>query len=118
LVVASIDDVPVATQFAVADDDCWYFYQSGMNPDASHVRPGLSIFCHAIRDAIQSGRKRVDMMRGDESYKLRWRAELQPAQEVRVCSPRNIAQVRNQVYNAGVTFKNLVKSIGVGQQPQ
>ncbi len=118
LVVASIDDVPVATQFAVADDDCWYFYQSGMNPDASHVRPGLSIFCHAIRDAIQSGRKRVDMMRGDESYKLRWRAELQPAQEVRVCSPRNIAQVRNQVYNAGMTFKNLVKSIGVGPQPQ
>lgn len=116
LIVASIDDVPVATQFALVDNDCWYFYQSGMNPDASHVRPGLSVFCHAIRETIQSNRKRFDMLRGDEPYKLRWRAELQPAQEVRVCSPRNVAQVRNQVYNAGVTFKNLVKSIGVGHQ--
>ena len=118
LIVASIDGVPVATQFALVDDECWYFYQSGMNPDASQLRPGLSVFCHAIRETIEAGRKRFDMMRGDEPYKLRWRAELQPAQEVRVCSPRNMAQVRNQVYNAGVTFKNLVKSIGVGQHTQ
>lgn len=115
LTLASIDGVPVAAQFALVDDDCWYFYQSGMSPDASQLRPGLSVFCHAIRETIQAGRKRFDMMRGDEPYKQRWRAELQPAQEIRVCSPRNIAQVRNQVYNAGVTFKNLVKSIGVGQ---
>jgi CelD/BcsL family acetyltransferase involved in cellulose biosynthesis len=115
-VIASTNDTPVAAQFAVADEENWYFYQSGMEPDASHIRPGLSVFCHAIRETIESGRKRFDMMRDDEPYKLRWRAELQPAQEIRVCSPNMTSQMRNQVYNAGVTFKNLVKSsFGLGQ---
>ncbi|MCA9140877.1 MAG: GNAT family N-acetyltransferase [Planctomycetales bacterium] len=114
--VASVDGVPVATQFAISDAESWYFYQSGMEPDAADLRPGLSMFCYAIRDSIQSGRKRFDMMRGDEPYKLRWRAELLPAQEVRVCSPRTAAQVRRQIYRAGVTFKGLLKTgLGMGQ---
>ncbi len=117
LVVATMDNAPVAAQFALVDDDSWYFYQSGMEPDASDTRPGLSVFCHAIRKTIESGRKRFDMMRGDEPYKLRWRAELQPAQEVRVCSPKTTARLRKQVYGAGVTFKNLIKSgMGIGHQ--
>ena len=116
-VVASVDGVPVAAQFAIADDNGWYFYQSGMEPDATDLRPGRSVLCYAIRETIRSGRKQFDMMRGDEPYKLRWRAELLPAQEVRVCSPRFAAQMRHQVYKAGVTFRNLVKSsFGIGQQ--
>ena len=114
--VASSDGVPVSAQFAIADDEGWYFYQSGMEPNASDLRPGLSTFCNAIRSSIQSGRKRFDMMRGDEPYKLRWRAELVKAQEVRVCSPKTSAQVRRQVYQAGLGFKNLLKSgLGIGQ---
>lgn len=119
LIVASADGVPIATQFSLVDDSCWYFYQSGMAPEMSHLRPGLSVFCHTIRETIQSGRSRFDMLRGDEPYKLRWRAELQPAQEVRVCSPRTVSKVRNQAYSAGVTFKNMVKSgLGLGQLHQ
>jgi CelD/BcsL family acetyltransferase involved in cellulose biosynthesis len=114
--IGTADGVPVVAQFAIADDQCWYFYQSGMEPDSSDLRPGLSTFSYVIREAIQTGRQRFDMMRGDEPYKLRWRAELRPAQEVRVCSPRAIAQVRNQVLVVGQSLKNLVKStIGVGQ---
>ena len=110
LVIASHEGTPVAAQFALIDDDCWYFYQSGMEPQASHLRPGLSLFTHAIRNTIDSGRSRFDMLRGDEPYKLRWRAELKPAQELRVCSPNVSAQLRKQAYNVGVSFKNLVKS--------
>ncbi|WP_182871010.1 GNAT family N-acetyltransferase [Rhodopirellula sp. JC639] len=116
LIVATNDGVPVAAHFAITDKDHWYFYQSGMDPDAEALRPGLSMFCHAIRESIVTGRTTFDMMRGDEPYKLRWRAELMPAQEIRVCSPRPAAQLRNQVVRAGVTFKNLVKSgLGIGQ---
>lgn len=116
-VVASVHQVPVAAQFAIADDDGWYFYQSGMDPQAAELRPGLSVFCYAIRESILSGKTRFDMLRGDEPYKLRWRAKLVPSQEVRVCSPRLSAQVRKHVYNAGLTFKNLVKSnFSIGQQ--
>ncbi|QDV42749.1 hypothetical protein Enr13x_25990 [Stieleria neptunia] len=116
LIIASHDGVPVAAHFAIADDDRWYFYQSGMDPDAETLRPGLSLFCQAIRSSIETGRKTFDMMRGDEPYKLRWRAELMPAQEIRVCSPRRSAQLRHQVVKVGLTFKNLVKSgLGIGQ---
>ncbi|QEG01744.1 hypothetical protein Mal15_58230 [Stieleria maiorica] len=116
LIIATHDGAAVAAHFAIADKDHWYFYQSGMDPDAEALRPGLSMFCHAIRESIVTGRKTFDMMRGDEPYKLRWRAELLPAQEIRVCSPRRAAQLRHQVVRAGVTFKNLVKSgLGIGQ---
>lgn len=116
LVIASSDGTAVAAHFALVDQRTWYFYQSGMDPDVSDLRPGLSVFCYAIRETIQTGRTRFDMMRGDEPYKLRWRAELLPAQEIRVCSPRKTAQLRNQVYQAGLSFKNLLKSgLGIGQ---
>lgn len=110
LVIASADDVPVATQFALVDQEAWYFYQSGMAPEAASLRPGVGVFCHAIRETIRSGRKRFDMLRGDEAYKLRWRAELCPTQEVRACSPRAAARLRNQVYSAGIGVKNLIKT--------
>lgn len=117
-VIASADGVPVAAQFALVDEDVWYFYQSGMEPDASELRPGLSVFCHAIRETIRSGRKRFDMLRGDEPYKLRWRAELIAAQEIRVCSPRASARLRNQAYNATLSLKNMIKSgLGFSQTP-
>ena len=103
--IASADGKPVAAQFAVADESGWYFYQSGMEPDAKDLRPGLSLFCHAIRSSIQTERKQFDMMRGDEAYKLRWRATLRPAQEVRVCNPRMSSRLRHQVYSAGQAFK-------------
>ncbi len=114
--VAESDGVPVAAQFSMVDENAWYYYQSGMAPDASDLRPGVSLFCHAIRQTIETGRNRFDMMRGDEPYKMRWRAELKASQEIRACSNRTASQIRNQVYKAGITFKNLVKSgFGIGQ---
>lgn len=114
--LAISDDKPVAAQFAIADNDAWYFYQSGMDPDASDLRPGLSLFCHAIRSSIESGRQVFDMMRGDEPYKQRWKAKLVPSQEIRVCSLRRAAQLRDKVYKTGATFKHLIKTgLGIGQ---
>ncbi|WP_436717608.1 GNAT family N-acetyltransferase [Roseiconus lacunae] len=108
--LAYANDKPVCAHFAIADQDTWSFYQSGMDPDASAMRPGLSVFCHTIRESIESGRKTFDMMRGDEPYKLRWRAEEVATQVVRTYSRSGLAQIRKQVSKTGVTFKNIVKS--------
>ncbi|OYP36324.1 GNAT family N-acetyltransferase [Rhodopirellula sp. MGV] len=113
--IAFAESKPICAHFAIADDHAWYFYQSGMDPEMSHLRPGLSVFCHAIRESIQSGRTVFDMMRGDEPYKLRWRAEPVATQQLRAFSPTGRAQVHKQVRQTGITFKNLVKhSLGVG----
>ncbi|MCC9600510.1 GNAT family N-acetyltransferase [Stieleria sp. JC731] len=113
--IAFAEGKPICAHFAVADADGWYFYQSGMDPEMSHLRPGLSVFCHTIRESIQAGRTKFDMMRGDEPYKLRWRAEVVPTTVIRSYSPTGRARVRQQFLKTGVTFKNLMKhSFGVG----
>ena len=116
-VVATQGNRPVAAQFALADENNWYFYQSGMDPDAASLRPGMGIFCYAIRETIESGRQRFDMMRGDEPYKQRWRAELQATEEIRVCSPRATARVRHSVFQVTRQLKHLVQS-GMGLNHQ
>lgn len=110
-VIATHRDQPVAAQFSLVDDKAWYFYQSGMDPDASDLRPGLSLFCFTIRETIESGRFHFDMMRGDESYKLRWRAEPKPTCELRAFSRRPTSQMRKRVVQVGQTFKNLIRPL-------
>jgi CelD/BcsL family acetyltransferase involved in cellulose biosynthesis len=116
ILVARAGDVPVGAHFALVDDRCWYFYQSGMEPDAQALRPGLGLFCQAIRESIQMGHRRFDMMRGDEAYKKRWRAELMATQRVRVLNPKGTARIRNQARKVGASLKHLVKTgLGAGQ---
>ncbi|MEM6473620.1 MAG: GNAT family N-acetyltransferase, partial [Planctomycetota bacterium] len=108
--VATAEDQPIAVQFAVADESTWYFYQSGMEPELAELRPGLSVFCYAIRSSIAAGNQVFDMMRGDEPYKLRWRASLRPTQEVRAFSPRISSQVRGGMVKVGSILKSLFSS--------
>lgn len=115
-IVALAEDQPVGVQFSVADHSAWHFYQSGMDPEASSLRPGLSVFCHTIRESIEAGLSQFDMMRGDEPYKLRWRATLRPTQEVRAFSPRLASQVRGGVVKAGSALKQFL-SLGQAWVP-
>jgi hypothetical protein len=44
-------------------------YNSGYDPAYSHYAVGLMSKALLIKDAIEAGRRAVDFMRGDESYK-------------------------------------------------
>jgi CelD/BcsL family acetyltransferase involved in cellulose biosynthesis len=46
-----------------------YMYNSGYDPAYSHYAVGLMSKALLVRDAIENGRKCVDFLRGDESYK-------------------------------------------------
>lgn len=49
-----------------------YVYNSGYDPDAfGRLSPAIVLFAHAIGDAIERGRQRFDLLRGDEPYKYR-----------------------------------------------
>jgi len=117
LVIAKHRNQPVAAQFSLVDEKAWYFYQSGMDPNASDLRPGLSLFCFTIRETIESGRRQFDMLRGDESYKLRWRAQPRPTWELRAFSHRPTSQMRKRVVQVGQTFKNLIRPLVAAPQP-
>lgn len=44
-------------------------YNSGFEPDARAVSPGIVLIAHALREAIGRGRRRFDFLRGEEAYK-------------------------------------------------
>jgi CelD/BcsL family acetyltransferase involved in cellulose biosynthesis len=44
-------------------------YNSGFDPDAAGVSPGIVLLAMVIRDAIQRGIPRFDFLRGEERYK-------------------------------------------------
>lgn len=67
--VLTLDNVPVAMVHNLDVGGTLYMYNSGYDPAYSHYAVGLMSKALLVRDAIESGRTRVDFMRGDESYK-------------------------------------------------
>lgn len=109
LLFAFAGETAVAAHLAFADDHGWYYYQSGMDPDAAELRPGLAMFCYTLRKAIESDAKTFDMMRGDEAYKQRWKAERIKTSEIRIASNRWRSQLRQCVQLTGVALKGWLK---------
>lgn len=49
-----------------------YYYQSGWDPRAADISPGMLCLVQAMRSAIDEGIGVFDFMRGDEEYKSHW----------------------------------------------
>ena len=64
-------DRPVAAVLVFWYGDSALFYQTGWDPAAARLSPGLVLVGWSIRDAIENGFKRYDFLRGDEGYKMR-----------------------------------------------
>jgi CelD/BcsL family acetyltransferase involved in cellulose biosynthesis len=65
---------PVAALLAFHFAESALFYQAGWDPESPLARlsPGVVLMRHSIEDAIASGLRYYDFLRGDESYKFRW----------------------------------------------
>jgi CelD/BcsL family acetyltransferase involved in cellulose biosynthesis len=60
------------------------YYNAGVDPDARDLSPGV-LMAHAFMErALAAGKRRVDFMRGNESYKYDWGAEDEPIQRILV----------------------------------
>jgi CelD/BcsL family acetyltransferase involved in cellulose biosynthesis len=55
--------------------DAVYVYNSGYDPEFGHWSPGWVLISHSIQEAIERGAKTYDFLRGNESYKYRFRAK-------------------------------------------
>jgi CelD/BcsL family acetyltransferase involved in cellulose biosynthesis len=51
-----------------------YFYIGGFSPKFQRLSPGAVLLEHAIREAIASGQREFDFLRGSEAYKYSWGA--------------------------------------------
>lgn len=91
--ILRIDGQPMAAEYLLVAPDCWYAYQSGLSPAGQeHAAGSLSVLA-TVRDAVAAGCTRLDLLRGDESYKFSWNAVRQPASTVTVRRPTPLARL-------------------------
>lgn len=91
-----LDGSPVAAEYQFASSDTTYGYQSGLDPDRLSEQPGRLSLMLTIQQAIKEGHTAFDLLRGDETYKLKWRAEPVSTFDIRIVSPNKSAVIRNQ----------------------
>ncbi len=60
------------------------YYNAGIDPDARDLSPGVVLLERLVRRAIERGKCKVDLMRGDEPYKYEWGATDEPIQRLLV----------------------------------
>ena len=104
-----MDGKPLAAEYRLHGDGVMYAYQSGMDPDRLSVKPGEMGNMVAIRHAIDQGQQAYDLLRGDEEYKARWRAEPRPMLSIRVVPRRTSARLRHNAWLAGQNVKQWLK---------
>ena len=64
-----VEERPVATLFCLEYGGTVGLYNSGFDPEARALSPGVVLIARTIEDAIQRGFRRYDFLRGDEPYK-------------------------------------------------
>lgn len=69
-----IDGRIVASLYALVENDVTYCYVQAFDPDYSFLSPGTLVLGAVMEDAIRAGAHRIDLLRGEESYKYAWGA--------------------------------------------
>ena len=66
-----IDQVPAAGVMCFDYNDTIFLYNNGYNPQFSDLSPGFLSKVYSIRNSIDQGKLRYDLLKGDEGYKKR-----------------------------------------------
>jgi len=66
-----IDQVPAAGVMCFDYNDTIFLYNNGYNPQFSNLSPGFLSKVYSIRNSIDQGKLRYDLLKGDEGYKKR-----------------------------------------------
>jgi CelD/BcsL family acetyltransferase involved in cellulose biosynthesis len=69
-----LDDVLIATLYALVESDVVYCYLQGFDPAYKALSPGAQILAAVIDDAVREAKASVDFLRGREPYKYVWGA--------------------------------------------
>ena len=60
------------------------YYNAGVDPDARDLSPGVLMVYAYVARALATGIRRMDFLRGNESYKYHWGAVDEPIQRLLV----------------------------------
>ena len=79
------DGAPAAGLLCFDYDQTLLIYNSGYDASLSSANPGIALFGYTIRDAIEDGRRTVDFLRGNETYKFRLGGQDRLLYHVKLC---------------------------------
>ena len=74
---------PVAAAFGFEDDDTYYLYNSAYDIGAGAASPGIVLVSELVKQALETGHRRFDFLKGDEVYKYRLGASARPLWRIR-----------------------------------
>jgi CelD/BcsL family acetyltransferase involved in cellulose biosynthesis len=87
LTTLTVGERVIASGLHFETDTDLLYYNAGIDPDARELSPGVLMIYAYVRRALELGIRRMDFLRGDESYKYEWGAVDEPIQ--RVLLPRS-----------------------------
>jgi CelD/BcsL family acetyltransferase involved in cellulose biosynthesis len=67
----------IAVVYTLVRNSTMFCYLQGYDPEFADLSPGTFLMFSAMEDAIRSGLKKFDMLRGDEAYKQHWKPEVE-----------------------------------------
>lgn len=84
LAFLTVDGRRIAAGITFETDEAILYYNAGVDPEARALSPGVVLVERYVRHAIETGRHRIDFLRGDESYKYEWGALDEPVRRLLV----------------------------------
>lgn len=106
-----LDGKPAVAEYFLLGPDATYSYQAGLNPECMSDSPGRLGNLIGLRHAMALGHRAFDFLRGDEPYKVHFRATPRPMVETRVVPARLGARVRWRLWLAGRLAKRWAKRV-------
>jgi CelD/BcsL family acetyltransferase involved in cellulose biosynthesis len=79
-----LGDRRVAASVHFETEDSIFYYNAGIDPAAFAYSPGVVLVDCLVRRALETGRTRLDFLRGNEPYKYEWGAVDEPIQRLLV----------------------------------
>jgi CelD/BcsL family acetyltransferase involved in cellulose biosynthesis len=105
-----IDGRPVASEYCIGGGTVLYSYQSGLDPEMISHEPGAILVVATVQELLERGCTGLDFLRGDEPYKLDWRAVSRPLHDVRVLSGSWNGRLRQSLWQAATSAKDLLRA--------
>jgi len=79
-----VGDRRVAASIHFETPDSILYYNAGVDPEAGSLSPGVLLVWSLVERALETGRTRLDFLRGNEGYKYEWGAVDEPIQRLLV----------------------------------
>ena len=107
LYVLTLRGTCIAALYGFSAGHKFSFYQSGMDPTWSRLSVGLVMMGSSIQEAIRTGHREFDFLRGAEAYKFQWTSQTRRTLTVRLFDGR----WRAQAVRLGLEGRELVANL-------